>query len=124
MFTTGSPITLPFGKAMMASDAIGVQNAIFPCSATCNAGAGTPGQATAYTCHAFDREVQVDDPLAGIVSTAYDTQGRVTRIVSPQGAINCVYDPATGLKTPTWTGPIADPVSDQSKRGLSRMPFS
>ncbi len=40
---------------------------------------------------------------SGITTYAYDTDGHVTQVTSPQGVLNHAYDPASGELTRTWT---------------------
>jgi YD repeat-containing protein len=85
-----------------------------------NNGAGTPTEKVAYAYDAFGRqvaEVWSTRNASGIleetrrVETAYDAEGRVTSILSPEGRVSYEYD-ALGRRVRTFTGSPADPESD------------
>src|SRR5207247_1402069 len=60
-----------------------------------NNGAGTPAEVWTYKHDAFGREVEVTQTRGSAVRTvtkAYDGEGRLTRIASPEGIVNYEYD--------------------------------
>jgi RHS repeat-associated protein len=63
----------------------------------------TPSPTTTYTLDALDRSVIVNDSLHGVTTNAYDAEGRVTQITSPEGTLHHVYD-NLGRLARTYTG--------------------
>jgi len=77
-----------------------------------NGGAGTPNETWTYEYDAFDRVVSVtqsDGTTTSTTTTTYDENGNVASITSAQGVLHYEYDPATGLKTRTYTTDPANP---------------
>ncbi|OYV85781.1 MAG: hypothetical protein B7Z73_12895 [Planctomycetia bacterium 21-64-5] len=71
-----------------------------------NNGSGTPNETWTYTYDAFDRVISVtqsDGTNTSTTTTAYDENGNVASISSPEGVVNYQYDPATELRTRTYT---------------------
>ncbi len=61
-------------------------------------------------------------------TTVYDAEGRVTRVATPEGAVNHRHDDL-GRLVRTFTGPEADPFPHELRRGSrfhpsARRPFS
>ena len=79
-----------------------------------NSGAGTPTERVEYEYDALGREfrvTQVRPSGSAVTETAYDAEGRVASITSPEGTVNYEYD-ALGRRIRTYTGTAADPVND------------
>ncbi len=92
-----------------------IEHRFFADLATYNGGAGTPGEVWTFTYDAFGRQIAATQQVGTDIratTTAYDAEGRITQIVSPEGAVNYEYDPVTGLRTRTTTGDAADPTED------------
>jgi RHS repeat-associated protein len=78
-------------------------------------GAGTPREWFVYSYDTQDRETQAIQHLADgtvrVVDKSYDSEGRLTRIVSPEGAINYRYDTFDRLASIS-TGDTANPEDE------------
>jgi RHS repeat-associated protein len=68
---------------------------------------GVQVEGVAYTYDAFGRTDKVTETKTGqltrVTDTDYDTEGRTTRVTSPEGVIEYAYDPLTGRQTKVWT---------------------
>ena len=78
--------------------------------------AGTPAQVWLFAYDAFGRQTKVErrdgaSATLRLEETAYDRQGRVTSVSSPEGTVHYEYD-ALGRRVRTYTGTTADPVND------------
>jgi RHS repeat-associated protein len=87
------------------------QKRFFPNVAAYAGGAGTPAETISYTYDAFGRVVREISSTRGETDTAYDPDGRVTRVASPEGVLNYRYD-NLGRLVRTFTGSEAAPVND------------
>jgi RHS repeat-associated protein len=80
-----------------------------------DSGNGTPSEVWTYTYDAFGREHEVSQQAGAVVrttTTTYDAQGCITKIASPEGTVNYVYNPVTGLRERMFTGTVANPIED------------
>ena len=73
---------------------------------------GTPDETVDYVYDKLGRQTDLTD-ARGPSSWDYDAVGRVTKVQSPEGIVNYVYDPVTGRRSHTWTG--SDPLAPLSK---------
>jgi len=77
-------------------------------------GTGTPTETWAYQYDAFGRQTEVVQTSASATrttTTAYDQEGRILQVASPEGTLNYRYD-ALGHRIRVFTGTEADPIED------------
>ena len=71
---------------------------------------GVPAEQTVFSYDALGRKLTdtaYEDGVQQYSTTyAYDDEGRVASITTPEGTVNYEYSPITGRKTATWTGTV------------------
>jgi YD repeat-containing protein len=67
-------------------------------------GSGQTPDTVTYTYTSTGQEHTVTDTFDGTTTYTYGAYGNQTQVASPQGTVNYVFDPATGLLIETWTG--------------------
>ncbi len=69
---------------------------------------GTPDETVDYVYDKLGRLKTTTDSANGPTTNTYDTEGRLTQVISPEGTVNYEYQSTTGRLERTYTG-TADP---------------
>jgi RHS repeat-associated protein len=88
-------------------------------------GNGSPAEVWRFRYDAFGREIQAVQDYYGelgaltdqrVTATAYDADGRITQIASPEGTVNYEYDAVTGVRNRMFTTAAGDSVVLEDNR--------